>query len=80
MERALKCVCCAGEEDSKDLEGFPNALKVDCVGWIASSTIKQEEQCLNQLGKELKGKGKGEMPHLMSLLLFLQAQALPSSC
>ena len=56
MERALKCVCFAAEEDLKDLEGFPSALRVDLVGWIASSTIKQEEQCLIQLGKELKGK------------------------
>ena len=51
-------------------------MKVDLVGWIASSTNKQEEQCLIQLGEELEGKGKGEMPHLMSPLLFLQTQAL----
>ena len=30
MERALKCVCFAAEEDLKDLEGFPSALRVDC--------------------------------------------------
>ena len=76
VERALNGVFCASEEDLKDFEGFPSSLRVDLVGWIASSTIKQEEQSLIQLGQELKGKGKGEMPHLMSPLLFLQAQAL----
>ena len=49
---------------------------MDLVGWIASSTIKQEDQCLIQLGEELKGKGKGEMPHILSPLLFLQKHAL----
>ena len=59
----------------KALEGIFLQVKVDLVGWIASSTIKQE-QCLIQLGEELKGKGKGEMPHLLSPLLFLLTQAL----
>ena len=39
-------------------------------------TIKQEEECLNQLGQQVKGKGKGEMPHLEPLILFL-LQAYP---
>ena len=76
MEKALRSVYFAGEEDLKAFEGFPSALRVDLVGWIASSPIKQEEQGLIQLGQELKGKGKGEMPHLLSPLLFLQTQAL----
>ena len=79
-----KRVFFVGEEDLnegfrrvlKALEGFFLQVKVDLVGWIASSTIKQEEQCLIQLGEELKGKGKGEMPHLLSPLLFLHKQAL----
>ena len=76
MDRALSSAFYAGEKDLKAWEGFQSPLKVDLVGWIASSTIKQEEQCLIQLGQELKGKGKGEMPHLLSPLLFLQTQAL----
>ena len=76
MERAQRVVLFAREEDLKAWEGFQSPLKVDLVGLIASSTIKQEEQCLIQLGQELKGKGKGEMPHLLSPLLFLQTQAL----
>ena len=30
MERARNGIFCAGEEDLKDLEGFPSALRVDC--------------------------------------------------
>ena len=46
MERGLRSVFFLGEEDFKDLEGFPSALRVDLVGWIVRSNIKEEEQCL----------------------------------
>ena len=41
---------------------------------IASSTITQEKEYLNQLRQEVGVKGKGEMHHLGPPLLFHQAQ------
>ena len=46
-------------------------------GWVDCKLNHQTRRTMSHLAREgAKGKGKGEMPHLLSPLLFLQTQAL----